>query len=84
MLVNSREVSGQEIAQFVGPDLLFEVASTQINPLRVKSRFLRLDRFFVENLVDESDGNLVSILSRSAVFDPVPKLRARDFGGGGI
>jgi hypothetical protein len=82
--VNLREVSSQEIAQFVSPDLFLEVSRAEIDPLRIETRLLRLERFFVENLVDESNRDLVSVLSRSSMFDPVPELRARNLGGGGI
>lgn len=83
-LRDSREISRQEVAQPLCPDLLLEVSSAQVDPLAVKSRFLRFRSLLVENLVDEADGDLLTVLSRSAVLDPVPKLRARDFGSGSI
>jgi hypothetical protein len=79
-----RQVSGEEVGECLGADLVLEVSCTEVRAPGVESRLLDDGSLLVEDLVNVRGGDLGALVGGASVEDPEPELRTRDLGSCGV
>jgi hypothetical protein len=78
------QITRQEIRQSLGPNLILQIPRTQIHPAGIQPSLLDGERLLIEDLVDETDRNLLTGRRLGAVVGPVPELTTRDLGSSAV